>query len=140
MTPEAAAWVAEHVLTKWALSGWTVEQRRVCPCQYGPTGHCQDGDHTKCAHHGRREGYPKPSPDTHVISRRGSSYGSAPVWRAGQPCVWRCPCTVCADAPALPGLAAAGAGAPRRLMASNQPPGRAEPMEQLDLFDLAGAS
>lgn len=137
MTPDEADWVAEHVITRWALSGWTLPDLRLCPCSYGLSGHCEMGNHEKCTHHGRLSGWPKPSPETHIIDRRGGARTA--VWRVGTPCMWRCPCEVCAAAPALPGLEVAGA---RTRKHGLEVPGRrpAAADEQLSLFDLAGAA
>lgn len=113
MTPEAAAWVRTVVLSaRWS----EVDLRSlvdVCDCEYGLPDHCKPGGkHALCAHHGRVEGYPRPSPDTHLTLSSGRRYA---VWRAvGPACVWRCPCEVCAAPPVVPDV-------------------------QLSLFDLAGA-
>lgn len=111
MTPEAAAWVRTVVLSR----RWSEDDLRalvdVCACEYGLPDHCKPaGRHELCAHHGRVPGYPRASPDTHLTLSSGRRFA---VWRAvGPPCVWRCPCEVCAAPPAD---------------------------EQLSLFDLAGA-
>lgn len=137
MTPAEADWVAEHVLTRWALSGHKLADLRMCACQWGPTGHCEHGDHSKCSHHGRVAGWPRVTPETHVIDRHGGA--KTAVWRVGTPCVWHCPCEVCAAAPALPGLELAGERTHRQGL---EVPGRRlpSPDEQLSLFDLAGAA
>lgn len=137
MTPAEADWVAERVITRWALSGHKLPDLRVCPCQWGPSGHCdKGGNHAKCVHHGRLEGWPRRHSETRVIGRDGSAL--VDVWRVGTPCMWRCPCPVCAAAPTLPGLETAF----HRHKAGAEVPGRRPtPLdEQLSLFDLAGAA
>lgn len=113
MTPEAAAWIRRVVLARHdaATLHALVD---VCPCEYGLPDHCKPGGkHALCAHHGRHPGYPTPCPDTYLTLPSGRSRTA--VWRAvGPPCIWRCPCEVCAAPPAVAD-------------------------EQLSLFDLAGA-
>lgn len=137
MTPGEADWVAANVLTKPALSGCSLELVRMCSCQYGVSGHCGSAaKHELCSHHGRVEGWPRPAPDTYVISRRG--HAMTAVWRSGTPCVWRCSCEACHAAPSLP-VPPARRVAPR-MACAEQPPGRLDTSDQLALFDMVGAS
>jgi hypothetical protein len=135
VTPEAAAWVRTVVLARQ-----DPETLRAlvdhCACQGGLPDHCKPGGkHELCAHHGRTPGYPRPSPETYLTRNHRVL---ALVWRVGKPCIWHCPCTVCAAAPALPGMELAGARTHRH---GTEVPGRSAPSdEQLSLFDLAGAA
>ncbi len=87
--PAAGAWIYEHVLTANRRKHHAAIVA-VCECQYGPCGHCVNGDHNQCAHR-RPDHRPVRSPETYVINRAG--YALTPVWPAsGRTCVWRCPC------------------------------------------------
>lgn len=124
MTPAAADWVYEVVLTQRYKESagaimWTGAREnrrdagagavflRMCACQWGPCGHCSDGRHDRCAHRG--EWRPPASSATWLQSHRGMAI--AAVWMAGRPCRWSCAC----DCPA-------------------------PAVEQLGLFDLAGGT
>lgn len=126
MTPQAAGWVYDVVLTqryKESIGAimWTGarENRRdegkgaaflsVCPCQYGPCGRCGDGRPELCKQK------PVVSPETRILSPNG--WALTPVWRSGRPCCWVCP-TVARPAEPEPEPA----------------------VVQLELFALAGAS
>lgn len=62
----------------------------VCPCQYGPSGHCGEGRHERCPRTLGSDRHGIPLPETHVVSR---SWGAlTPVWRVGAACRWLCPC------------------------------------------------
>jgi hypothetical protein len=89
MDETAAAWVRQHVLCDWSDDAAAL--LHVCPCQYGPCGHCTAGRHDQCAH--RTPGYSdtRRSPLTYLLSRR--RFVLAEVWPAdGRCCTWRCPC------------------------------------------------
>lgn len=135
MTPEAAAWIRRVVLASHDDLEMLVD---VCPCQWGPSGHCVNGNHERCIHHGRMPGYDSSSPDTYLCNRSGGALVA--VWRVGKPCRWHCPCEVCRDAALLPGTETFGRGSRRRAKGDDQPPGRREIAEQPTLFDLVGAS
>lgn len=69
----------------------SVGSTTICPCQYGPSGHCNAGNHPKCPRTWGWERHGQPEPETHIVSR---DYGAlTPVWRTGQACRWLCPCT-----------------------------------------------
>lgn len=63
----------------------------ICPCQYGPSGHCAAGNCTKCPRTWEWERHGHPEPETHLVSNRHWA-ALAPVWRVGTPCRWLCPC------------------------------------------------
>jgi hypothetical protein len=103
MTPEAADWVYDVVLTRRYKEStgaimWTGAREnrrdegkgaaflRMCCCQYGLCGHCGDGRPDRCSH---REWTPPAQPATHLMDRRGMVLAS--VWRSGKPCAWLCP-------------------------------------------------
>lgn len=102
MTPEAAAWVYDVVLTRRYLESvgaimWTGkgDDRHdegqgpaflaLCDCQFGPCGRCAGGRPDLCAHAAWNPGI---SPETYIVSPRG--YALARVWRRGKPCRWVC--------------------------------------------------
>lgn len=106
MTPEAADWVYDVVLTQRYKEGsgaimWTGarEQRydgghgaaflRACPCETVLCGHCGDGRTHRCTH---RSWAPPPVPAAWVVDRAGMAV--AAVWMSGRPCRW-----LCANAP-----------------------------------------
>lgn len=62
----------------------------VCPCQYGPSGHCRNGRHEKCQRTWGWERHGQPEPETYVVGRDWSAL--TPVWRVGTACRWLCPC------------------------------------------------
>lgn len=136
MTPEAAAWVRTVVLARQDPESLRALVDH-CACMGGLPDQCKPGGrHELCAHHGRTPGYPRPSPETYLTNAR--HHVLALVWRVGKPCVWHCPCDVCAAAPALPGMELAGA---RTRKHGAEVPGRSAPLaEQLSLFDLVGAA
>ena len=103
MTPEAADWVYEHVLTRrYKESAGAIEwtgarekrrdegrgplRLRECPCWYGLCGRCGDGRPDRCSH---REWAPPFVPAARVQNRRGMVV--ADVWLVGKPCSWLCP-------------------------------------------------
>ena len=137
MTPEAAAWVRTVVLARQDPDTLRALVDH-CACQGGLPDHCKPGGkHELCAHHGRVEGYPRPSPETYLTNVKHQVL--ALVWRVGKPCIWHCPCKVCAAAPALPGLELAGGRAHKH--GAEVPGRRADSSDQqLSLFDLAGAA
>jgi hypothetical protein len=118
MTPEAAAWVYNVVLTATYRQSCTIEgnPRTIvdCCCHGGQCGHCGAGRHHQCTTvlHG-----PIVHPETYVVSRSGGAY--TPVWLAGTPCRWMCAC----DCPAPEPVAVP-----------------VPEFEQLDLFALAGGA
>jgi hypothetical protein len=76
-------------------------QLTVCPCQWGATGHCEQGRHRSC----RAEEVAGPRPEAYLtradstcVMDRGDP---VQVWLAGRPCRWMCPCE-CHTAPAAP--------------------------------------
>lgn len=89
------------VLPKWFLEAHGSPED-MCPCQWGPCGHCLAGRPEKCAHHH----YPprsqrSPDPETYLTGRRGGAL--ALVRRAdGSGCSWVCP----GPPPAEPEIAA----------------------------------
>ncbi|MGW4426614.1 hypothetical protein [Streptosporangium sp. NPDC004631] len=90
MTPDAAAWVREHVLTHPAASP---NRSNRCACQVpaGLCGRCRHGQHGRCT---ARWGFERPL-------RLGHCYVS--VWLADRVCKTRCICPKCRrSAPALP--------------------------------------
>lgn len=146
MSDEAAAWVREFVWTKRMRKAFadTPGAYLHCDCQFGPSGHCKAGKHTKCWH-GANEPYRSPEayvcgPDgTTVLSfaesfthPTGSAIGpkraaAAMVWLADRACRWRCPCdchTSTASAPEPPPAV---------------PEPRIDKPIQLDLFDALTA-
>ncbi|MEU0516630.1 hypothetical protein [Streptosporangium sp. NPDC006007] len=88
MTPDAAAWVREHVLTHPAASP---NRSTECACQVpaGTCGRCRHGQHGRCR---AAWGFERPL-------RLGHCYVS--VWLADRICKTRCICR-CRTAPALP--------------------------------------
>ncbi|BFU46702.1 DUF6248 family natural product biosynthesis protein [Krasilnikovia sp. MM14-A1004] len=54
MPSDAAAWIAEHVLTRTYLTSCGgLKLVRMCACQYGRCGHCGQGNHHRCTTPGR---------------------------------------------------------------------------------------
>ncbi len=103
MTPEAAGWVYDVVLTRRYKESvgaieWTGAREnrrdaglgaamvRGCECQFGLCGHCGDGRPDRCSH---REWTPPLVPETYLQDRSG--YVVAEVWRTGKACAWLCP-------------------------------------------------
>lgn len=103
MSPDAAAWVRDHVLTPTYRAN-TVDPAR-CPCQWGPSGHCLAERHDRCPRTQGWERHGQPSPDTWITDAQGmvahAPGVTAAVWRAGTPCRWLCPCTCHATVAAL---------------------------------------
>ena len=90
LLPDAAAWIRDVVLPA-AYRRNTVDPA-LCPCQWGPSGHCQNGDHERCP---RTEGWHRhgqADPDTYITDARGMPAAGAEVWRSGTACRWLCPC------------------------------------------------
>jgi hypothetical protein len=102
VTPEAADWVYDVVLTRRYKESagaimWTGAREnrrdegagasflRMCECQYGPCGRCSDGRPELCGH---RAWTPALSPDTYIQDRHGHALNR--VWRSGKPCAWLC--------------------------------------------------
>lgn len=97
MSPDAAAWVRDHVLTPTYRAN-TVDPAR-CPCQWGPSGHCLVGRHDRCP---RTQGWerPAPSPDTWITDAQGMvAHAPASPPPCGGPAP---PAGGCARAPATP--------------------------------------
>lgn len=155
MTPAAADWVYEHVLTQRYKESagaiiWTGarENRRdegkgaaflaTCACQYGPCGWCSDGRHDRCAHKG--EWRPPPSPATWMQDKRGMAIGA--VWMTGKPCQWSCSCDCPAPVPPpVEQLALVGEVGRVKVLAEGGQRGHAgELFGQMSLFDLAGGA
>lgn len=148
MTPEAADWVYEHVLTGTFRRSVGAEGRgkdaddlalgpaavRTCPCQWGPCGHCQAGRIDRCAHRSIPD-WPRPEPAAYLVGRNGGAL--ALVWTVGKPCRWRCPGPPSGEQVEL----FAGVRKAPRLDRGPQPEGRAPADDaQLGLFDLAGGA
>lgn len=112
-TAVEAEWIRDHALTK-AIRRDLVP---MCSCQYGPSGHCDMGQHDKCAH--TRLTYP-PDPETYIVNRLDQvlhvpdvfthplasitgrrPHREAQVWLADRACRWQCPCT-CHTTPVAP--------------------------------------
>lgn len=95
VTPEAADWVYEHVLTAAYRDGAAFEIRH-CPCDWGTCTSCRYGDHRHCAHAALA---PHPSTNTYIRDRAGVCVVEcltgrfAVLWPIGSPCVWRCACS-----------------------------------------------
>jgi hypothetical protein len=102
VTPAAADWVYEHVLTQRYKESagaimWTGAREnrrdegrgaaflRMCCCQYGLCGRCGDGRTDRCGH---REWSPPLTPDTWLQTQDG--WAVAGVWRSGKACWWLC--------------------------------------------------
>lgn len=70
----------------------------VCPCQWGPTTWCTNGQHDRCRAHTvtTPETYLATGPDGDVITTQGRPIQ---VWLADRTCRWVCPCT-CHTTPA----------------------------------------
>ncbi len=153
MTPDAADWVYDVVLTRRYKESvgaimWTGAREhrrdegqgaaflRKCACQYGPCGHCGDGRHDRCGH---REWRPPASPCTYVQNPRGHALTA--VWPSGTACAWLCPCVCPAPvAPPIEQLALVGEVA--RVAKRHGQPDRHRPLGpvQPGLFDLAGGA
>lgn len=144
MTPEAADWVYEVVLTQTYRRAVGAEGRgnedlqlgpaavRTCHCQWGPCGHCSAGRVDRCAHRTIPD-WPRPSPATHIVTRAGGA--RTDVWLSGTPCRWRCPGPPGGEQAQL----FSAARRPPRLDRGPQPGGRTVADEnQLSLFDLTG--
>lgn len=106
MTPAAADWVYEHVLTRrfkesagaimWTGAGKDRTDAgqgaaflRTCCCETGLCGRCGDGRPDRCTHRGWA---PAPAPASWLVDRAGMAV--AAVWMSGKPCAW-----LCANAP-----------------------------------------
>lgn len=114
---QAAEWIRDHVWT----SAMRTEYREkpdadtTCPCQWGPTSHCQRGAHDQCHRATPLRSYASmicgpdgvtpaafPGPyehevDTFATGPQPTSY--ALVWLADRVCRWACSCP-CHTAPA----------------------------------------
>jgi hypothetical protein len=121
-TALTAEWIAANVLTAAYIdSCGGLGLIRMCACQYGPCGWCSSFDkHDRCH---TKQVAPMAGPDTYVQACSGTAL--AAVWRSGTSCRWVCPC-VCPEAEPKPSRPVAKVEAPH--------------VEQLGLFDLAGAS
>ena len=94
--PDAAAWIRDQVLPASYRDEIRAGLIAHCACQWGPCGHCQDGDHQQCAVVAWG-GAPRAHGDTYIVNRRGQvatgrGVPSVEVWRSGRPCRWICPC------------------------------------------------
>jgi hypothetical protein len=118
MTAEAAAWVYDTALTPTYRRSCTVDGDPAlilrCSCQGGRCGHCAADRHHQCT---TRLRGPVVGTETYIVSVSGGAY--TPVWLAGRPCRWVCPC----DCPAPEPIVVA-----------------VPEFEQLDLFALAGGA
>jgi len=140
VAPAAAAWIRTMVLPAAYLA--STGDPAVCPCQYGPSGHCAKGRCEKCP---RTWGWPRhgqADPDTYISSRSGGAWAVVPgptaLWRAGPACRWLCPHTCHAT---VAGLFSAPAPAARtggrtggNQISSTDRLRRDDPDGQLDLF------
>lgn len=93
---DAATWIRDVVLPPAYRAGTT--DPSICPCQYGPSGHCAAGRHERCPRTWGWHRHGEPDPDTHITNAAGRvggapSVSSVAVWRTGRPCRWLCPCT-----------------------------------------------
>lgn len=89
MDAGAAAWVRKQVLPTHCHATLT----DTCPCQWGPCGHCQQGNHLECPKRTNpRHG--QPDPEAWIVDQRGLVAAHwATVWRAhGPACRWICRC------------------------------------------------
>lgn len=68
----------------------SVAPLEVCPCQWGPSGHCTANHHTKCPRTWGWHRHGQPEPLTHIVSR--AYLALTPVWSTGRACRWLCPC------------------------------------------------
>lgn len=64
----------------------------VCPCQWGSTTWCTNGQHDRCRAH------TVTPPETYLTNTSGDivhNHHGHPVqvWLTGRTCQWRCPCT-----------------------------------------------
>ncbi len=90
MPGHQANWIAEQVLTRtYIKSCGGVELIRLCDCQYGPCGHCGQGNHAKCSTR-RHPELSRLHPHTRVVGPTGAALTD--VWTAGAACRWVCPC------------------------------------------------
>jgi len=120
MTPEAADWVYDVVLTQRFKESagaieWTGAREnrrdegrgrirvRECPCEWRLCGRCADGRPDRCAH---RDWTPSVGPVAYIQNRRGGVVGE--VWPAGKPCAWLCSTVVAGSLGQLELFALAG--------------------------------
>lgn len=100
MTPEAADWVYQHVLTPAYRDGMGCGEKgpvmvRICPCEWDTCSNCLWGRHAEC-HERALPGIEAPA--TRIVDRSGAVVVEhrtgrlAAVWPSGTPCVWRCAC------------------------------------------------
>lgn len=90
----AARWVLDVVLVH--QGGWPLTS---CSCFYGTCGGCDHGRHDRCLNLQRPSAWYGTSETW--ITRKGRIVGP-PVWLAGRPCRYRCPCTCPAAEPTRP--------------------------------------
>lgn len=137
MTPSAADWVYQMVLTSTYRDSCTVEGNpwliRNCRCQHGACGHCTSGNHEQCRTHA--DG-PLVGPETYVVNHRGGARTA--VWLSGKPCAWRCPCDCPDPEPQIGQLALVDAAPGIKRHGQPETKHRRELFGQLELFTLAG--
>jgi hypothetical protein len=88
--PDAAVWIRATVWTPALRKSYTETPNYYaeCACTWGPSGHCDAGQHQRC-----QTVSPEPRPETYICQPNGSVVGDAvQVWLAGHACRWRCPC------------------------------------------------
>lgn len=100
MTPEAAAWVADIVLTRAMLKAYS--RQDLCSCYGGVCHHCLSGHRERCVVVAWG-GAPPVQCEGWITDRKGRVIPGCPdVWRAGRPCRWVCACTDCPPRPERP--------------------------------------
>lgn len=143
MPAAAADWIYREVLTGAYRRSVGAEGKgdeelqrgpaavRDCRCQWGPCGWCQTGRPDRCAH---RRGTARASQyDGYVLGPDG---GVRIGWRrTGAVCTWHCPGPTGGDL--LFAVTAEAVQPPP--MRAERPATRAKPVDQIGLFDLAGA-
>lgn len=92
---DAAAWIRTIVLpAAYLASTYPSSDPSICPCQYGPSGHCNAGRCEKCPRTYGSDRHGQPWPDTRIIGRDWKVCGHpdvVAVWRTGPACRWLCP-------------------------------------------------
>ncbi|MFE5853569.1 hypothetical protein ACFQ61_10195 [Streptomyces sp. NPDC056500] len=117
MTPEAAAWVEQHVITDYHLAnegtfgGPQQDADPMCPCQL-PCYPCRSGRHQAClGFHAAAGDLTQQRPETHL---RAPAPWRPPdpkrplytaVWLADRGCRPLCDCTTCQPVPVAAGIA-----------------------------------
>ena len=118
MPPDTAQLIRDQVLPTSYRDEIRAGLIEHCPCQWGPCGHCEAGNHNQCSVVAWG-GAPRAHGDSYIINRRGQvtvgrGVPSTEVWRAGRPCRWICPCG-CTPIGYTPPPAPTGPAAPEQL-------------------------